>query len=82
MDEARLREEYYNPAGVGSFGGAKRLSDAAGVKLERAQEWLTDEFAYSLHKPSRKRYATRPYRTSGIDRKWQSDLVEMIEFEG
>ena len=34
-----------------------------------------------MHKPARKKYITRPYKTGGIDEQWQADLVEMIPYE-
>src|SRR5262247_1432162 len=81
MDDARLREVYYNPARVGSLGGIKALAKATGTSLSDTKRWLSNEFAYSLHKESRKWYTTGPYRTSGTNRQWQSDLDEMIEYE-
>src|SRR5277367_2498824 len=40
-------------------------------------KWLKSQSAYTLHKPARKRYLTRPYRVSGIDQLWQADLADM-----
>src|SRR5271156_5836151 len=47
---------------------------------ERLWEWLRAQRPYTLHKPVRKRYSTRPYKTSEIDQHWQGDLVEMIPY--
>jgi hypothetical protein len=80
-DDARLRDVYYEPAKPGSFGSIKALSQASGVSLARTKLWLSKQMTYTLHKASRKRYVTRPYRTNKIDGQWQADLVEMIEFQ-
>ena len=79
-DDTRLRDVYYEPAKVGSFGGVKALSEASGVSLPRTRLWLSQQMTYTLHKGARRRYVTRPYRTNKIDGQWQADLVEMIEF--
>ena len=42
--------------------------------------WLTDQLAYTLHKPAKKKYVTRRYKTSGINDLWQMDLMEMIPY--
>ena len=78
--ENRLRDVYYNPEAVGGFGSVRALAKAAGATVKDAERWLSDQFTYTLHKPARRRYATRPYRTNKIDRQWQSDLVEMLDF--
>ena len=39
---------------------------------------LATQLAYSLHKPIRKKFATRPYRTAGLNDTWQMDMLEMI----
>src|ERR1700722_16662545 len=80
-DDARLRDVYYEPAKPGSFGSIKALSQASGVSLARTKFWLSKQMTYTLHKATRKRYVTRPYRTNKIDGQWQADLVEMIEFQ-
>ena len=42
--------------------------------------WLSEQLAYSLNKPRRRKFPTRPYRTGGINDTWQMDLMEMIPF--
>ena len=62
----------------------KRLREAAAAATpsssKNVQKWLAGRLAYSLHKPRRKRFPTRKYRTSGINDVWQMDLMEMIPF--
>lgn len=67
----RLHDEYYdlkNPAG---YGGAKGIFP---------KKWLATQPTYTLHKPVKRRFPTRKYRTSGIDHVWQMDLMEMIPY--
>ena len=79
MDEENeiLSQIYYDPQNPAGFGGANALARVSGVKLKNVQRWLRGQSAYSLHKPARKRYTTRPYRTSGMQQLWQADLAEM-----
>ena len=48
--------------------------------MRATQDWLRTQRTYTLHKPVRKRYSTRPYKTGAIDQHWQADLVEMIPY--
>ena len=77
----RMRNEYYSPDSIGSFGGAKSLAQAAGTSVKAADSWLSTQMVCTLHKPARTRDVTRLYTTNKIDSQWQSDLVEMIEFQ-
>ena len=72
-DDTRLRDVYYEPARVGSFGGVKALSQASGVSLPKTKLWLSKQLTYTLHKGARRRYVTRPYRVSKIDEQCQID---------
>ena len=72
--------EYYDPEQSASFGGLHRLSKALGKSQRQVEQWAASQPTYTLHKPARKRYLTRPYRTKGVDYQWQADLVEMIPY--
>jgi hypothetical protein len=71
---------YYEAEHPASYGGVQRLSHAVGMGRHATMEWLRAQRPYTLHKPVRKRYNTRPYKTSEIDQHWQADLVEMIPY--
>jgi IS30 family transposase len=71
---------YYDADHPASYGGVKRLALATGASKLQTVEWLKAQRPYTLHKPVRKRYSTRPYKTVGIDVQWQADLVEMIPY--
>src|SRR5271156_3902796 len=71
---------YFDAEHPASYGGVHRLAHAAGATRRATMEWLRAQLPYTLHKPVRKRYSTRPYKTSEIDQHWQGDLVEMIPY--
>src|SRR5579862_162023 len=72
-----LNQIYYDPQHPAGYGGANALSRVFGIPLKQVQEWLKSQSAYTVHKPARKRYLTRPYRVSGINHLWQVDLADM-----
>jgi Integrase core domain/Chromo (CHRromatin Organisation MOdifier) domain len=72
---------YYDTKHSASYGGVAPLARATRTGKRTTVEWLIAQRPYTLHKPARKRYNTRPYRTGNIDQQWQADLVEMIPYE-
>ena len=66
-----------HPAG---FKGVEKLWKATKDSKKETKKWLSSQLAYSLNKPMRKRFPTRPYKTFGIDDLWQMDLMEMIPY--
>src|SRR5271156_1961152 len=72
---------YFDPEHPASYGGVKRLANATNSSRRETREWLRAQRPYTLHKPARKRYTTRPYKAGGIDQHWQGDLVEMIPYD-
>ena len=71
----RLKEIYYDPARVGSFGGVKALSRAADIK--DVKEWLSGQETYTLHKPIRRKFKRRKMICVGLDHLWQIDLADL-----
>jgi transposase InsO family protein len=41
------------------------------------REFLSGQFAYTLHRSARRRFKQNPIYVSGIDRQWQADLADM-----
>ena len=70
-----LKEIYYDPTKVGSFGGVKALSKAAGRKY--VKEWLAGQDAYTLHKPTKRKFKRRKMICVGLDHLWQVDLADL-----
>lgn len=78
-----LKNAYYNPTHPSSFGGVGRLrrgvQDETGEKvaIKKVQDFLTEQDAYTLHKPVRinfprnRVFVTRPLK------QFQSDLCDM-----
>ena len=77
MKKEDISKIYHDPSHPASFGGINKFAKATGQSVAKALKWLKSQRTYTLHKPARKRYDTRPYRTKGIDYQWQADLVEM-----
>ena len=76
-DKRHLAKLYYTPGGPVAYSSAAALARAARLPLPNVQQWLQSQRTYTLHRSARKHYRTRRYRTTGLDRQWQSDLVEM-----
>ena len=72
-----LSNIYYNPQNPAGFAGSNALARVSGVDLKTVRQWLKSQSAYTLHKPARKHYLTRRYRTGGMNRLWQADLADM-----
>ncbi|MES2873574.1 MAG: DDE-type integrase/transposase/recombinase, partial [Bacteroidota bacterium] len=81
MGDVELEDVYYDVESTGGYGGVARLRKAANTGKTKTDAWLAKQRTYTLHKPARLRYATRPYKTAAIDQQWQADLVEMIPYE-
>ena len=64
MADAELGNVYYNASYTGAYGGAARLRHAANTSKNVTEAWLKKQRTYTLHKPARLRYATRPYKTA------------------
>ena len=45
--------------------------------MKDVEEWLKLQLAYTLHRPIRLNFKTRPVVVHQIDEQWEIDLVEM-----
>src|SRR5277367_4321315 len=81
MGDAQINDVYYDAENPGGYGGVARLRHAANTNKVKTDEFLKRQRTYTLRKPARLRYSTRPYKVAGIDQQWQADLVEMIPYE-
>jgi len=78
----KLADIYYDPASTGSFGGAERLYHAARAKglnvtRSKVKRYLSNQQAYSLHKPVRRHISRNKTFVQRIDQQWQMDLADM-----
>lgn len=81
MVKQKFSKVYYDPSQPEGFAGAaplkKRFKSSKAVTVKK---WLAKQPAYSLHKPMKRRFPTRKYKTSGLNDLWQMDLMEMIPY--
>ena len=75
-----LGQMWFDPQSPMGYSGVEKLSRASGRTKKETQAWLSNQLAYSLNKPMRRRFQTRSYKTSGPNDLWQADLMEMIPF--
>ena len=83
--DAVLRKIYYTPCEAGSFGGVTPLFQAAKKQCKTLTQnnvttWLSEQDAYTLHKPARVHFKRNKTIVSGLDAQWQADLVDMQQF--
>jgi len=69
---------YYNLNNPLAYTGSMRnLVKESGSAAAETKQWLETQPTYTLHRPVKRRFPTKPYRTGGIDHQWQTDLVDM-----
>ena len=82
-----LSKIYYDPNNTGSFGGLDRLWRAVkstgrkGVTKNDVRQWLKSQDVYTLHRPARRNFPRRKVFVSLIDEMWESDLIDMKDFD-
>lgn len=82
--EKYLKKIYFNPKNPVSFGGAKRLWEAAKKKgyhptYSYVQSWLRDQESYSIHKPVRHDFKRRRIVVANPDSLWDMDLMDLTD---
>ena len=80
--ECQINVLYYSLSSPAAYIGRNRLYKEAKKKkevltLEDVDRWLSKQLSYTLHKPVRKTFKTRPVIVYDIDEQWQADLVDM-----
>ncbi|RLJ22609.1 hypothetical protein DJ031_00475 [bacterium endosymbiont of Escarpia laminata] len=78
----KLQEVYFDPAKVGSYGGLASLRRVDFRPIERVprkivEQWLSEQNAYTLHKPVRVHFKRRRVFVGGRNQQWQADLVDV-----
>ena len=80
--DAKLDRVYFDPERVGSYGGVDALHRATGeVPKRTAKRWLSEQDAYALHKPVRRRFKRRRVVVGGQNQQWQDDLVDVANLK-
>ena len=77
MTSKRLKEVYFDPNRVGSYGGVDALRPVTHAPRKIVAQWLSEQDAYSLHKPARRRFKRRCVIVGGMNQQWQADLVDL-----
>ena len=70
-------DAYYDPKHPGSFAGATSFQRHGPFKNKDVKTWLSEQDAYTLHKPIRLVFRRRKTFTVGINDLWQADLVDL-----
>ena len=73
----QLKRVYFDPKRVSSYGGVDALRRVTGVPRKIVEEWLSEQDAYTLHKPARRHFRRRRVVVGGPRQQWQADLVDL-----
>ena len=68
---------YYDPSKAASFGGVHPLVRESNASERDVRNWLASQDAYTLHKPTRRKFRRRKTISTGVDDLWQADLVDL-----
>ncbi len=80
-----LEKRYLSPSNPGSLGGVERLFKVAkqeipGLKRSQVQEFVQTQYAYTRHKPARKKFEKRKVIAVDINDVYHLDLVDLQKF--
>ena len=76
-----MREVYFDPKRVGSYGGVDALRRVTRTPRKIVAEWLSEQDAYTLHKPARRHIKRRRVTVGGRHQQWQADLVDLTKLK-
>lgn len=82
-EKSEMKKVYYDPHHPGSFGGVNRLrralEDETGKKVDirKVQNFLSEQDAYTLHKPARVRFKRNRVFVTKPLKQLQADLCDM-----
>ena len=79
--EQPLRTVYFDPKRVGSYGGVDTLRRVTHMPRKRVAEWLSEQDAYTLHKPARRHFKRRRVIVGFLRQQWQADLVDLSQLK-
>lgn len=76
-----IEKIYRTPGHAAAYSSAQRLKHELhktynlDIPLHEIQEWLSDNYSYSIHKPARVVFKRNPIIATHIDQQWQADLL-------
>ena len=79
--EESLKRVYFDPKRVGSYGGVNALRRVTRAPVKAVKQWLSEQDAYTLHKPVRIRFKRRRVIVGGRNHQWQADLVDLSKLK-
>ena len=79
--EESLKRVYFDPKRVGSYGGVNALRRVTRAPVKAVKQWLSEQDAYTLHKPVRIRFKRRRVIVGERNHQWQADLVDLSKLK-
>ena len=76
---AAMESSYYNVVALASYGGLNKFRPKGYTKKD-TKDWLQTQDAYTLHKPTRRRFPRRQVVVYGIDHQWQADYLGKLAY--
>lgn len=74
-----LEKWYYDPSHYAGYSATDNLARAAKPNFSRNEivRWLESQDAYTLHRPTRRKFPRLHYNVTNIDDLWEADLIEL-----
>ena len=79
--EQPLRSVYFDLRRVCSYGGVDVLRRVTRMPRKMVAEWLSEQDAYTLHKPARRHFKRQRVIVGGLHQQWQADLVDLSKLK-
>ena len=80
--DAKLKPSLLRPGACRKLWWRRRITSTTGdVPKRTAKRWLSEQDAYTLHKPVRRRFKRRRVVVGGQNQQWQADLVDVANLK-
>ena len=79
--EQPLRTVYVDTKRIGSYGGVDTLRRVTRMSRKWVAKFLSEQDAYTLHKPARRHFKRRRVNVGGPRQQWQADLVDLSQLK-
>ena len=81
--EQILTKVYYEPSSGAAFSGIDAVHKEAvkhmpKIKRSQVKKWLSEQYAYTMHKPARRRFPQNKVYVHGMNIQFQIDLADMM----